>query len=131
MLSCSRAICLTTRFSFHATAIFASGGMILSGDDLTAIPPARLAMLRSLEPPTGVAARFDDDTLQVGMVELKDRRFACLLNWQDTAKELAFTLARPARVVDVWSGKDLGRMEGRVMLPVDPHAGRLIECTPA
>ena len=26
-------------FRFHATAIFASGGMILSGDDLTAIPP--------------------------------------------------------------------------------------------
>ena len=48
-------------FRFHATAIFASGGMILSGDDLTAIPPARLAMLRRLEPPTGVAARFDDE----------------------------------------------------------------------
>ena len=39
--------------------------MILSGDDLTKITAARLAMLRKLEPPTGVAARFDDDSLEV------------------------------------------------------------------
>ena len=30
-----------TSSSFHATAIYASGGMVLSGDDLTKIPPAR------------------------------------------------------------------------------------------
>jgi alpha-galactosidase len=116
-------------FRFHATAIFASGGMILSGDDLTTIPADRLAMLRGLEPPTGVAARFDDDSLQVGTVELKDRRVVCLLNWQDTAKELSFTLPRPSRVVEVWTGRDLGRRDGRVTLTVDPHGGALLECT--
>jgi alpha-galactosidase len=116
-------------FRFHATAIFASGGMILSGDDLTTIPADRLAMLRRLEPPTGVAARFDDGSLQVGTVELKDRRVVCLLNWQDTAKELSFTLQRPSRVVEVWTGRDLGRRDGRITLPVDPHAGAVLECT--
>ena len=40
-------------FRFHATVIYASGGMILSGDDLTTITPPRLAMLRKLQPPTG------------------------------------------------------------------------------
>src|SRR4029079_174252 len=39
-------------FQFHATAIFASGGMILSGDDLTKISEHKLAMLRKLQPPT-------------------------------------------------------------------------------
>jgi hypothetical protein len=34
-------------YRFHATSAFASGGMILSGDDLTNIPPDRLAMLAS------------------------------------------------------------------------------------
>jgi len=29
-------------FLFHATAIYSTGGMLLSGDDLTAIPPVRL-----------------------------------------------------------------------------------------
>jgi len=116
---------------FHATAIFASGGMILSGDDLTAIPPARLAMLRKLEPPTGVAARFDDESLRVGVVELKDRRFVCLLNWQDTPQRLSFSMSPPARAVDVWTGEDLGRLAGPTAVTVDSRAGRLLECTPA
>ena len=116
-------------FRFHATAIFASGGMILSGDDLTAIPPARLAMLRKLEPPTGVAARFDDESLRVGVVELKDRRFVCLLNWQDTPQRLSFSMSPPARAVDVWTGEDLGRLAGHSAVTVDARAGRLLECT--
>jgi alpha-galactosidase len=49
------------QFLFHATAVYATGGMLLSGDDLTAITPARLALLRKLSPPTRVAARFADD----------------------------------------------------------------------
>jgi alpha-galactosidase len=69
---------------FHATAIYATGGMLLSGDDLTQIPSARLAMLRRLLPPTGVAARFEDDSLRVGTMELRDRRVICLLNWDAT-----------------------------------------------
>jgi len=105
--------------------------MILSGDDLTAIPPARLAMLRSLEPPTGVAARFDDESLRVGVVELKDRRFVCLLNWQDTPQRLSFSMSPPARAVDVWTGEDLGRLAGPTAVTVDSRAGRLLECTPA
>ena len=33
---------------------------MLSGDDLTAIPPARASILEKLLPPTGVAAEFED-----------------------------------------------------------------------
>ena len=117
-------------YRFHATAIFATGGMILSGDDLTTIPPARLEMLRKLEPPTGVAAKFDDDTLRVGVVEVKDRRFICLLNWQDTPQRLSFSLPSAARVRDVWTGEDLGRSEGRMSVQVPAHDGRLLECVP-
>ncbi len=51
-------------FRFHATAIYASGGMILSGDDLTTITPPRLAMLKKLQPPTGRAARFADTSMK-------------------------------------------------------------------
>jgi len=114
-------------YRFHATAIFATGGMILSGDDLTAIPQPRLEMLRRLEPPTGVAAWFDDD-LEVGIVELTDRRVICLLNWTDAPRSLSFTLPRAAQVRDLWAGKDLDRSEGRVSVLVAGHDGRLLEC---
>ena len=45
-------------FRFHATAIYASGGMILSGDDFTFIPLDRLAMVQKLLPPTGVGSHI-------------------------------------------------------------------------
>ena len=61
-------------FRFHATAIYASGGMILSGDDLTTITPPRLAMLRKLQPPTAKAARFADVRMEVGEVDLDPRQ---------------------------------------------------------
>ena len=71
--------------------------MILSGDDLTTIPEPRLAMLRQLQPPTGVAARFEDDSLEVGTVTLADRRVVCLLNWGESPRELSFELLAAAQ----------------------------------
>ncbi len=72
--------------------------MILSGDDLTTIPPERLAMLKKLQPPTGRAARFTDGSLRVGDVRLKDRQAICLLNWDAGQLEVGFSLARTSRV---------------------------------
>ena len=90
-------------FRFHATAIFASGGMILSGDDLTTITPARLAMLRKLQPPTGRAARFADTAMHVGVVDLGDRQAHCLFNWSDDRRappDHAAALTAGARLLD-------------------------------
>jgi alpha-galactosidase len=114
---------------FHATAIYASGGMILSGDDLTAMPPARAAMLRKLLPPTGVAAEFEDATLRVGTVRLPDARMICLFNWDDRADTLTVSLPRPATVVDYWSGVSRGRVEGRVSFEMPPRSARLLKVT--
>jgi alpha-galactosidase len=114
---------------FHATAIYASGGMILSGDDLTSMPPARAAMLRKLLPPTGVAAAFEDATLRVGTVRLPDARMICLFNWEDRADTLTVPLLQPATIVDYWSGASLGRREGRVSFEIPPRSARLLKVT--
>ena len=118
-------------FRFHATAIYATGGMILSGDDLTKIAEPRLAMLRQLEPPTGVAARFQDDSLQVGTVDLKDRRVVCLLNWGDVPQNLSFSLSRRHSLRELWTGETLGNRQGTIGIDVGPRDGRVIVCTPA
>jgi alpha-galactosidase len=116
-------------FQFHATAIYASGGMVLSGDDLTAIPPARLAMLQKLLPPTGVAARFEDDALEVGVVTLPAARMVCVFNWSERPKTFTVPLAAPARLRDFWSGEPLGRHDGSVTVKdVPPHGARLLVC---
>lgn len=127
------AICLTgdlplNEFQFHATAIFASGGMVLSGDDLTKIPPDRLEMLRKLLPPSGIAAKFEDDSLRVGTVELPDRKMVCLFNWSDESQSFRFNLARLSEVTDVWTGKKFGKREGWFSVnDVSPHTAVLLK----
>jgi len=116
-------------FEFHATAIYASGGLVLSGDDLTSIPLARLAMLRKLLPPTGVAATFDEPSLRVGVVQLPHARMVCLFNWSDAPQSTSFRLPRPADVADHWSGESLGRHDGMMTLEMPPRSARLLACT--
>jgi alpha-galactosidase len=112
-------------FQFHATAVFASGGMILSGDDLTKIPPDRLEMLRKLLPPTATAAEFEDETLQVGRVQLKGALAICLFNWDDTPKTVPVRLPKRSRITDFWTGREV---TDAGELP--PHSARLLICRP-
>jgi alpha-galactosidase len=118
-------------YHYHATAIYASGGLILSGDDLTKIAPDRLAMLRKLLPATGSAARFDDETLQVGRIALPGREVVCLFNHGDVPLSLSVRLEKPSRLVDFWTGEDLGRRKGEFRAEaMPPHSTRLLICTP-
>jgi alpha-galactosidase len=118
-------------YRFHATAIYATGGMILSGDDLTVISPDRLAMLRQLQPPTGVAARFGDERLHVGVMDLKNRHAVCLLNSQEQPQSLTFTLPRAGRVRELWTREDLGRRErGPMTMALPARSGRVLVVEP-
>jgi alpha-galactosidase len=118
-------------YRFHATAVFASGGLILSGDDLTKIPPERLAMLKKLLPPSGAAAEFEGTGLRVGVVRLKGRQAVCLFNWGERPETISFRLPGPSEVRDFWTGADLGRREGTFEAKdVPPHSARLLMCKP-
>jgi alpha-galactosidase len=118
-------------FQFHATAIYASGGMVLSGDDLTKISPARMAMLKGLIPPTGVAAEFKSDSMDAGFIRLADKLMVCLFNWNDTPQSLSFELPAAAHISDYWSAEDLGRHQGTFAIRnMPPHSARLLICRP-
>ncbi len=117
-------------FQFHATALYASGGMLLSGDDFTQIPPKRLTLLRKLLPPTGVAAEFQDASLRVGFVKLPDTTMVCLFNWEETPQTVSFRLPNRSHVADYWSGEDLGGLSGEFTCKDMPaHSARLLACT--
>jgi alpha-galactosidase len=112
---------------FHATALYASGGMMLSGDDLTRLQPARAAMLRKLLPPTGVAAEFEDASLRAGTIRLPDARMICLFNWDDQRRPTSFTLAAPGTVIDYWNDEPLGRRRGTITIDMPPRSARLLK----
>jgi alpha-galactosidase len=116
-------------FQFHATAIFASGGMVLSGDDMTKISPERIAMLKKLSPPSGEAAVFTDSALRTGTIRLPNQTVLCGFNWEDAPTTLSFRLPKPMRITDFWSGEDLGKQEGTFTLKdVPAHSARLLVC---
>ena len=117
-------------FRFHATAIYATGGMILSGDDLTKISAERLVMLRKLQPPTGAAARFNDDSLRVGRIKLPGSEMYCLFNWGESQEKIGFSLSRARNITDFWSGENLGTQRGEFTIEqMPPRSARLLVCT--
>jgi len=115
-----------TEYRFHATAILASGGLVLSGDDLTTLPPARMAMLKKLLPPTGVAAEFEDESLKVGVVRMKDRVLVCVFNWSGAPDKFSVKLPRAGQVTDLWSGHAYGRQLGAMEVALEPHEGTVL-----
>ena len=116
-------------FQFHATAIFASGGMVLSGDDLTKLPANRQAVLERLLPPTGVAAEFENEALEVGWIKLPDKSMVCLFNWDDAPATVSFSIRGHSQIRDYWSGANLGRHSGRFTVKDMPaNSARLLVC---
>ena len=118
-----------SEFYFHATVIYATGGLVLAGDDLTKMPPERMAMLRKLLPPTGASARFQDDAMRVGVVSLKGRTMLCLLNWDDQASSLSVALPGRGSVRDYWTGAEVEAGAGVLELKdMPPRSARLLAC---
>ena len=117
---------------FHATTVHASGGMLLTGDDMPTLVPDRIAMLKKLLPPTGRAASFADENLTVGRTPNGKGEYLYLFNWGDEPVERVVKLARKVNLTDFWTGKSLGQHQGEFRVPaLAPHTALLLEATPA
>lgn len=119
-------------YLFHATAIYASGGMVLSGDAVTELSPDNSALLQKLLPPSRIPARFDDPESGIGLIVTKDSLVVCLLNPDDEPRAVEIPLPRLSRVVDHWTGADLGVHEGVLRIGhCNPRSGRVLHCPSA
>lgn len=118
-------------YLFHATLTYATGGMVLSGDDLTRITPRRRDFLARLLPPSGRCARFADDRFEVGVTELPEGDMFSVFNWGGEPVTRVLRLRSRSRLTDHFTGEDLGVREGEVRLEgVPPRSGRLILARP-
>ena len=101
----------------------------MSGDDLTKISADKLAMLRKLQPPTGVAARFEDDSFRVGRMHLGKREVVSVLNWTNAPQDISISLKRPTRITDFWTDAPLGTHTSTFEIKQMPaRSGRLLLC---
>ncbi|MET3879645.1 glycoside hydrolase family 36 protein [Chitinophaga sp. OAE865] len=116
-------------YLFHAATVYASGGMLLSGDDLTKITPARLEILKKLIPPTGKAARFENEAFEVGTIVLPDQLVFAVFNWGEQAAERRIKLPKGTyRLVNKWTGRKLGNFKDEYVIRSLPlHSALLVE----
>lgn len=114
-------------FVFHATLLYATGGMMLSGDDLTQLSPARVERLKKMLPATGVCARFADEHFTVGEIRLRGKTRWALFNWDTSPVTRTIPLAKPAHLTDLWSGAALGIHNSSFTVELPPRSARLIE----
>lgn len=106
---------LTRReFLFNAAYTLASGGMVLSGDDITEFTEQNAENLKKLLPPTGIAAVFDTDDFTVGRIPLGSEQIICVFNYEAEERSFEIPMGRPSEVIDFWSGEKLDCREETV-----------------
>lgn len=124
-----------------ATAIGLSGGMMLSSDDLAAIPDDRLELISLLLPVLPESAR-PMDLMERDMPErfelaverdFDPLRLVGAFNFADDTRDLVLPLAAGRwHVFELWEPRYRGVAEGDVTLPlVAPHACRALALRPA
>jgi alpha-galactosidase len=112
---------------FHATAVYASGGMVLAGDDLSKLAPGGMGVLKRFLPPAGIAAEFEDESLAIGVIPIPGKPMVCVFNWDDEPRTVVAKLPKPGVLVDFWTGAELGRQERSLELKqMAPHSARLL-----
>ncbi len=73
-------------------------------------------MLRKLLPPSGKAAKFDDDSLRVGRIDVRGRRMICAFNWGEQPQSLTVRFGSKGAVTDYWSGAAVDTKGGALVL---------------
>ena len=118
-------------YQFHATLIYATGGMLLSGDDLTRITPRRAQMLKKLVHPSGVCARFEDEDFTIGVTALPGHDMISVFNWSDNPVTRVVNLQRKSQLTDYWTGEGMGTHSGEFRIEgLPPRSARLIKVRP-
>ena len=114
-------------FRFHAALIYSTGGMLLSGDDLTTISPERLNVLQKAAGSMSQAAAFEDEKFETGRISTPTGKYLVLLNWDSTTRTITAKLDHPCEIVDHWTGKSLGKFTDKYTLELQGHDGCVVE----
>ena len=112
--------------AFHATAVLATGGMMLSGDDLTRVPNDGWRTLERLAAGPGLPARFEDTRWRLGRIESSDRTVLCALNWDETPRHVDVPIPPGAELTDYWTGERIEPADGSWRVTLPPHGGRAV-----
>jgi alpha-galactosidase len=114
---------------FHATAIHAVGGLMLSGDKASLLKEKELAILKKLLKPTGKGARFSDAKMETAITDMGETQYYYFFNWNETDSiDLSVNLQMKSQLTDFWTGEHLGEFENNyTVTKLAPHSARLLK----
>ena len=117
-------------FAVNAAYTMASGGMVLSGDDVSGLREENIELLRRLLPPTQVAAEFEDDTFTVGKAKINDKKtIVYVFNYDHASKDITVKLDGKTEVFDLFENKNLGIFDGEIHFDsFKPHFAKTLIC---
>jgi alpha-galactosidase len=103
-------------FMFHASLLYATGGMVLSGDDVPAIPANRLGILQKMANATGITAQFNADTFDYGWIKDGKQKKLVVLNWDDKSKTFNIPISHPCTLTNYFTGENVGSFDKEIVL---------------
>ena len=116
-------------FMYHASLLFSTGGLVLSGDDLTTISKERLAILKKMVPPKGISALFNT-TLDVGWMNAPGATYLILLNKDDQAKKINVPLSKSYQIINYWTDEKKGMYKVTFTDELPAHSGKVYKLLP-
>ena len=97
-----------SELQFHWISVFMTGGILLSGDDLTLLAPETVAEQLNVMQPAGGVPVFQDNDNVVVIIEKQKKIYYAAFNRDDRPVDVSIRLQRPAQLRDAWSGRGLG-----------------------
>lgn len=118
-------------YMFCAAYVLASGGMILSSDDITSFTEEEAGILKKMLPPTSVATEFNS-TLEIGSATLQDgKRRIFIFNYSDYPKEYSVRFYPDETVQDFWTGNPLPTEgSGLYKVTLNAHTSKVLLALP-
>lgn len=117
-------------YGYHAAAVMASGGMVLSGDNLAKISPERMTVLRRLLSVHPAAAEFRDPEMTAGRMRLDGRDVWAVFNGGQAPLPMSLPIPADSALTDFWTGEAveterLASGEAR-LTPLPPRSARIL-----
>ena len=111
-------------FMYHASLLFSTGGLVLSGDDLTTISAERLAILKKMVSPKGVSALFNN-ALDIGWIKAPGATYLILLNRGDELKKMSVPLLQSYQIINYFTDEKKGMYTTKFIDELPAHSGRV------
>ncbi len=98
--------------------LYATGGALLSGDDITTLPANRLAILKKMVKAPGIAAEFDSDKFNYGWINnhSKKQLVVFVWNWEKKSKTFHIPIEKSCALINYFTGEKIGSFDKEIVL---------------